>query len=43
MSGSGSCCFVLIPDEFERVAALESLIFQAWGDDSWLKFTEIIH
>ncbi len=43
MSGSGSCCFVLIPDEFERVAALESLIYQAWGDDSWLKFTEIIH
>ncbi len=41
MSGSGSCCFLFIPDEFEQVSNLENLIYDVWGRDSWTNFTEI--
>jgi 4-diphosphocytidyl-2-C-methyl-D-erythritol kinase len=42
MSGSGSACFVLIPEEFEHMPQLKELILEAWGDDCWVKLTQII-
>ena len=42
MSGSGSTCFVLIPEGFDQIALLEELIFNSFGDDCWVKDTEII-
>ena len=42
MSGSGSTCFVLIPKGFDQIALLKELIFNSFGDDCWVKDTEII-
>jgi 4-diphosphocytidyl-2-C-methyl-D-erythritol kinase len=42
MSGSGSTCFVLIPEGFDQIALLKELIFNSFGDDCWVKDTEII-
>jgi len=43
MSGSGSACFVLIPEEFENMPRLKELIWGAWGDDCWINLTQIIN
>lgn len=43
LSGSGSACFVLLPEDFDRLAQLKEAIFEAWGDDSWVKYAEIIN
>jgi 4-diphosphocytidyl-2-C-methyl-D-erythritol kinase len=42
MSGSGSACFVLIPNEFEQITSLKELISNAFGADCWVKDTEMI-
>jgi len=42
MSGSGSTCFILIPEGFEQVALLKELLFNSFGDDCWVNDTEII-
>ena len=42
MSGSGSTCFVLIPEGSDQIALLKELIFNSFGDDCWVKDTEII-
>jgi len=42
MSGSGSTCFVLIPEGFDQIALLKELIFNSFGDDCWVEDTEII-
>ena len=42
MSGSGSTCFVLIPEGSDQIALLKKLIFNSFGDDCWVKDTEII-
>ena len=42
MSGSGSACFVLIPNEFEKITSLKELISNAFGGDCWVKDTEMI-
>ncbi len=43
MSGSGSCCFLLIPDGFDQVSDLKSKIFLAWGKDAWVQSAQIIN
>lgn len=37
LSGSGSCCFVLLPPKFDQVRDLQEMIYEAWGRDTWLK------
>lgn len=43
MSGSGSSCYVIIPEDFDRFLDLKNEILRAWGDDSWVKLTKIIN
>ena len=43
MSGSGSCCFTLIPKNFDQIEDLKNEILSAWGDGTWVKPAEIIN
>ena len=43
LSGSGSCCFILIPKCFEELSALKREIIQVLGEDAWVRQCEIIH
>lgn len=43
LSGSGSCCFVLVPKDFKGMRDLQNEIFLAWGADAWVKCTKVIH
>ena len=42
LSGSGSCCFVLLPQGFDQLSCLEDEVIQAWGKDVWLQKCKII-
>ena len=41
VSGSGSCCFLLVPEEME-LEPVQMFIREAWGDDTFLKETRLI-
>lgn len=41
MSGSGSACFALLPEQSTRDEAIRAEIAEAWGDDAWTVFTSI--
>ncbi len=42
LSGSGSCCFALLPSGFDQISQLKDLILKAWGDKVFLQTCEII-
>ena len=42
LSGSGSCCFLLIPKDFQELPSLKKEISQAWGEDAWVRQCKII-
>ena len=42
LSGSGSCCFALLPSGFDQISQLKDLILKAWGDKVFLQICEII-
>jgi 4-diphosphocytidyl-2-C-methyl-D-erythritol kinase len=42
LSGSGSCCFALLPSRFDQISPLKDLILKAWGDKAFLQTCEII-
>lgn len=42
LSGSGSCCFALLPSGFDQISHLKDLILKAWGDKVFLQTCEII-
>jgi len=41
MSGSGSCCFALLPENFNEMSELEERVRVAWGSGAWVKSTEL--
>lgn len=42
MSGSGSCSFALIPDEFDDMKEVKEEIRRAWGENAWMRSGELI-
>ena len=42
LSGSGSCCFLLIPKGFQELPTLKKEISQALGEDTWMQHCKII-
>ena len=43
LSGSGSCCFALLPAGFDQISSIKDMIFKAWGNDVFLQNAEIIN
>ena len=41
VSGSGSCCFLFVPEEMD-LEPVQVFIREAWGDDTFLKETRVI-
>jgi len=42
MTGSGSCCFAFLPDDFDQEEQINEEISAAWGEGIWLQIVKII-